>query len=283
MPVASRTVLGGLIRLVHPFPIALDGIASGAVALLAGGDGGTALRLGVAMLALQASIGALNDVVDAPVDAGRKPGKPIPAGLVATTSGRVVAIGSAVLGLALSAISGLGLLSLAVVVLAIGYGYDLAAKGTAWSWAPFAVGIPLLPVFGWYGVAGSLPAVFVVLVPVAVMAGTALAIANALADLQRDEAAGIGSVAIRLGRRRAWATGAVLQSAVGVVALGSLWVADGGPPAIVAAGGSTGLILAGVGLARSASPIRLERGWEVQAIGTAGLAVSWLWGMVGPR
>ena len=34
------------------------------------------------MTALQASIGILNDVVDAPRDAGRKPSKPIPAGLV---------------------------------------------------------------------------------------------------------------------------------------------------------------------------------------------------------
>ena len=32
------------------------------------------------------------------------------------------------------------------------------AKGTAWSWLPFAVGIPLLPVYGWLGAAGALPA-----------------------------------------------------------------------------------------------------------------------------
>ncbi len=68
MPLAPRNALGGLVRLVHPFPILLDGIVSGAVALLAGGDAPTALRLGVAMVALQASIGALNDVVDAPID-----------------------------------------------------------------------------------------------------------------------------------------------------------------------------------------------------------------------
>ena len=46
------------------------------------GDVPTAVRLGVSMTALQASIGILNDVVDAPRDAGRKPSKPIPAGLV---------------------------------------------------------------------------------------------------------------------------------------------------------------------------------------------------------
>ena len=38
------------------------------------------------MLCLQASIGALNDLVDAPLDAGQKPGKPLPRGLVSARS-----------------------------------------------------------------------------------------------------------------------------------------------------------------------------------------------------
>ena len=267
---------------MHPFPILLDGIASGAVGLLAGGGPGTALRLGVAMLALQASIGALNDVVDAPTDAGRKPGKPIPAGLVAPALARVVTIGAAGVGIVLAAASGPGPALLAGVVLAIGYGYDLAAKGTAWSWLPFAVGIPLLPVFGWYGAVARLPAPFAVLLPTAVMAGAALAIANALADAQRDRDAAVGSVAIRLGERRAWAIGAVLQAAVGVVAIGSAWAAGAAALLLAAIALSAGLVLAGVALGRSQSPTLLERAWEVQAVGTAVLAVGWLWAMAGP-
>jgi 4-hydroxybenzoate polyprenyltransferase len=281
MPVASRTALAGLIRLVHPFPIALDAIASGAVALLAGGDGGTALRLGVSMLALQASIGTLNDLVDAPIDAGRKPGKPIPAGLVAAGLARSIATASAAFGLILAAISGPGLLVLAGVVLAIGYGYDLAAKGTAWSWFPFAIGIPLLPVFGWYGAVGRLPGFFGVLVPAAMLAGAALAIANAMADADRDVSAGVGSVAIWLGRRRAWVAGATLQVAVGLIALGYLSSTAAGTPAIALAGLSWAVVLAGVALGRASSPRALERAWEVQAIGVAALAISWLWGVAG--
>ena len=46
------------------------------------------------MTALQASIGSLNDLVDAPRDAGRKPGKPIPAGLgLAPARRRAVVVG----------------------------------------------------------------------------------------------------------------------------------------------------------------------------------------------
>ena len=69
--------------------------------------------------------------------------------------------------------------ALAVVVLGVGVAYDLWAKGTPWSWLPFAVGIPLLPVYGWVGATGSPPGFFAVLVPMAVLAGAALAIANA--------------------------------------------------------------------------------------------------------
>ena len=159
----------------------------------------TALRLGVAMTALQASIGALNDVVDAPRDRGLKPAKPIPAGLVSPRAAWVVVAVAAGLGVGLSIPSGAATVGLAIVVLAIGYGYDLVFKGTAWSWFPFAIGIPLLPVFGWLGTTGGLPDSFAILLPVAVIAGAALAIANARADAERDAAAGVVSVATRLG------------------------------------------------------------------------------------
>ena len=52
----------------------------------------TALRLAVSMTALQVSIGTLNDIVDAPRDAGHKPGKPIPAGLVTPGIARAVVV-----------------------------------------------------------------------------------------------------------------------------------------------------------------------------------------------
>jgi 4-hydroxybenzoate polyprenyltransferase len=280
--VAPRIALAGLIRLIHPFPIVLDGFVSGAVAWLAGGDASTAIRLGVAMVALQASIGALNDLVDAPLDAGRKPAKPIPAGLISPARARIVVVGSAGLGLALTLPSGPGPVALAVLGLAIGYGYDLVAKGTAWSWVPFALGIPLLPVFGWFGVAGTLPAPFAIVLPTAVVAGAALAIANSLADVERDRAAGVTSVAIWLGPRYAWVTGALLLLIVSIVAIGSLWLGGAATPAIVAAIVDTSIMLAGVSLGRSASAVRLERAWEVQAIGIALLGATWLWGIARP-
>ena len=221
-----------------------------AVATVAGADPSTAIRLGIAMTALQASIGSLNDVVDAPRDAGHKPGKPIPAGLVSVAIARLAVVAAAVLGLGLSALSGAWTVALAVVVLAIGYGYDLVFKGTAWSWVPFAVGIPLLPVFGWLGAAGSLPPSFAVLLPVAVVAGTGLAIANARADLERDTAAGVDSVAVRLGTERAWTVEALLMTAVVGAAIVTMVAADA-PVASLAIAISAGCVVAlGVAIGR---------------------------------
>jgi 4-hydroxybenzoate polyprenyltransferase len=281
VPRAPRTTLGGLIRLVHPFPVVLDGIACAAVVGLAGGGTALALRLGLSMLALQASIGALNDLVDAPIDAGRKPGKPIPAGTISPVAARLVVGGTAAAGVLLTLPSGLGLAGLALVGLSIGYAYNLAAKGSAWSWLPFALGLPLLPVFAWYGATGTLPAPFVFLVPAAVVAGAALAIANALADEGRDESAGIASVAIALGPRRAWAIGAGFQAAVGIAAAVSLRLSDASATPLMAALASAAIVLLGVGLSRGWSPARRERGWEIQAIGVALLGASWLWGIAG--
>ncbi len=120
------------------------------------------------MTALQASIGSLNDLVDAPRDVGRTPAKPIPGGLVSRPLAWLVVATAAVVGVALSLPSGPLTTALALVVLGIGYAYDLWFKGTAWSWVPFAVGIPLLPAYGWLGTTGDLPAAFAILLPAAV-------------------------------------------------------------------------------------------------------------------
>jgi 4-hydroxybenzoate polyprenyltransferase len=236
------------------------------------------VRLGLAMFALQASIGALNDVVDAPRDAGRKSGKPIPAGLVSTPEAQWVAGGAGAIGIWLTAASGLVTVGLALTVLAIGYGYDLVAKGTVWSWLPFAIGIPLLPVFGWYGTTGELAPVFALLVPVAVLTGAALAIVNARADLERDTAAGIDSVAIRLGRDRSWRLASCLLVAVAAIALVTLlaW----GAPAAAILGACAGSAIIGIGIdaGRDDRPARLERAWELQAVGVGILAAAWLAG-----
>jgi 4-hydroxybenzoate polyprenyltransferase len=231
------------------------------------------------MLAIQAGIGALNDIADLERDRAAKPSKPLPSGAISASAASVVALIAVVAGLALSVQSGLPTLTVAVLGLGAGVLYDFRLKGTAWSWVPFALGIPLLPVYAWLGATDTLPIWFGILGPAAVVAGAALAIANALADLDRDRAARIDSVAVALGSTGAWRVHVGLHAIVTAVALGSLGlVGGGGAPAAVAVLGAIA-IAAGAILERSISPARRERGWELEAVGVGVLAAGWIAGV----
>lgn len=282
----APTQLGGLVRLVHPFPSILDGLVVGAVALVADAPILTAAALGASMTSLQFAIGALNDLHDAPRDVDRFPPKPIPAGHVAPDVARIVVVVASSVGLALAATFGSGLLAIAGLGLAIGFGYDLLAKGTRWSWLPLAVGIPILPIYGWYGATETVPGWAVVLVPAAAFAGAALAVANAYADHERDLASGTRTVATHLGPRRAVMTMAFAWAGAASIAIGWLLVRGADQGAITAVGGAFALIAYGVAVATGRLPlgpwrsesdtIRLEWAWRIQAIGAAFAAVTWL-------
>jgi 4-hydroxybenzoate polyprenyltransferase len=250
------------------------------VALLAGAPGTTALVLGLSMTLLQFAIGTLNDIVDARSDAGLKPGKPIPAGLVRPWQAWLIGAGCAALGVGIAALYSPWLAGLALLGLAIGAWYDLGAKGTALSWLPFAVGIPLLPVYGWFGATGTLPAMFLVVIPAAASAGTAIAISNALVDLERDEAAGDSSIAVALGARRAGrlviglhlVVAALVVATAAVLGAPSGWILAVVLACLIPTGGA---VLGAAAATRPGTSWR-EAAFEIQAVGTGLLAVAWL-------
>lgn len=266
----------GVARLVHPFPSILTAVLTVALALMAGGDPGTVAGLGLAMLAIQFAIGTINDLADAERDTGAKRSKPIPAGLVSLATARVVGLGSLVSGLALAASVSRGALVVAALGAGVGVLYDLRLKGTPVSWLPFALGIPLLPVFAWLGASGTIPASILVATVVAFPAGAALALANELPDIERDEQVGLSTLSQMLGRRPAWAIGASLHAVVGLSAALGFRALDGRSdlwPALLAA---LGLLAAGVVLGAGSSVARRQRAWEVQAIAIGVLAAVWL-------
>jgi 4-hydroxybenzoate polyprenyltransferase len=254
------------------------------------------VRLAIAMLALQCSIGALNDLVDEPLDAREKPGKPIPAGEATRRAAAVVAVAGGVLGVALSAASGLPTAVAALGCLGLGYVYDVRLSRTALSWLPLSLALPLLPIHAWLGATGSIPPGLVTLGPVAILAGAGLSLANGLVDLERDARGGRRAVTVALGRGRTW----LLQTvALGGAVVLALWLAPTGglptDPAPAAAGflidpgilravrtfgvpiGSA-VIGAGAFVLRSQRPALRERGWELEAIGVAGVGLGWLCG-----
>jgi 4-hydroxybenzoate polyprenyltransferase len=243
------------------------------------------------MLAIQFSIGALNDLVDAPLDARQKPRKPIPGGLVSPRTAGHVAIGAAVLGVLLSAPSGTPTTIVGLGCLGLGYAYDLRLSRTALSWLPLSLALPLLPIFAWVGAAGQIPAGLIALVPVGVLGGAGLALANGLVDIERDRTVDRRAIAVALGRRNAWlAQSLALGGAAALVVVFAPQVAavDAGSGAAVLRGvrvvgvwlGVT-LVAAGALLLASARAGVRERGWEVEALGVASLGLGWLAGTAG--
>ena len=265
------------IRVVHPFPSILDGLATAAIGIVAGGEPATAVRLGLGMTLIQFAIGAANDVVDAPLERGRAD-KPVAAGIVSPRTATIVAVACAAAGLALAAPSGAWVLALAVAGLGIGLAYDLRLKRTPWAWLALAVAIPLLVVFAWYGATGTMDPALVVLVPTAGLAGGSLALGNALVDPEHDRAAGMTTPVVALGPATAWRAATVLQLATAAVATASLLWLGAGWTAILATLAAGALALAGLWLGRGHTAARRERGWELQAVGVALMGAAWVAG-----
>jgi geranylgeranylglycerol-phosphate geranylgeranyltransferase len=187
---------------VHPFPSALNALLVLALALLAGGTLPAAAGLALSMLALQFAIGAANDVFDFEHDAATKPTKPLPRGLMSRTGASILAVLCAALALGLAFVYGPVVLLLAGLMLSAGLVYDAYLKRGPWAWTAFSVAFPILPLYAWYGASGLPPPHYQLLLPMAVLAGPALHLANGLVDLERDRAAGMDTLAVRLGRRR---------------------------------------------------------------------------------
>jgi 4-hydroxybenzoate polyprenyltransferase len=255
------------VALLHPGPSAATVLAAGAFAgLFARGrppPGRLALLLGMAA-AQQGAVALHNDWCDRDLDAVAKPWRAIPRGAVPAAGVRraawALAGGSAGLALAL----GRGVLALNVASTAAAFAYSARLKRTAWSWLPFAVAFPMLPLFGAAALRAWPPrwwSLFVVGAPAVV----AIHLADTLPDLETDAAGGVRGLAHRLGAR---GTRRASLGALGLVgaAVGGVGLAGGSRAA--AAGGALGLGLGGLALARPATHrLAVEAGATAAALG----------------
>ena len=227
-----------LLRATHLAPTLVVTGLGGGLALLFG-YGTRAWLVVVAVLAGQATVGWLNDLVDVDRDqaAGRWD-KPLVAGaLTAPVVRAAVVVATAVCVVASVAIGVVaGLVHLAAV--GSGWAYDLGLKRTRWSVLPYLTSFGLLPTFVALGAPGGgtppwwLPAAGALL-------GGGAHFANVLPDLDDDAATGVRGLPQRLGFTGSLVSAAVLLG-VGVLLVG---VAPSGPaPALLRATVLIGLL-----------------------------------------
>ncbi|MDI3339257.1 MAG: UbiA family prenyltransferase [Sphaerobacter sp.] len=274
-----RATLRAYRDLPHPWAVLLVLLATALFGLLATGGRPAPPRFALllaAMLGGQIAIGALNEYIDRDLDAAAGRPKPIPAGLISPRAALGVTAGGLALMLAAGAL--LGLVPLLLVALGTGAGlvYDLRLKRTAWSWLPYLVALPLLPVWVWVTLA-RFDARLLLLYPLGALMVLAVHLAQSLPDAASDRRAGAGTLVARLGRRRALA-GCLAAAALGAagVAVAALLLTPQPGPAVLAAAGVL-LALTGVGLAHPRVPQTVERHlFPLVGAGAIALAVGWL-------
>ncbi len=194
----------GFFLLSHPAPVLLHIIGVTVFTLLAAWPRfiwSTIFLVIAAHATMQVSIAVINDYCDRKLDAAGKPQKPIPRRLVyphEALLGGLVMMGVMVLLL-------LPLNRLALFVslgyLLLGQGYNLGLKRTPLSGIVFALAMPLIPLYAFAGMGRILPVLFW-LVPVGVLLGVALNLANALPDIEEDAAEDAKTLAVVLGVKR---------------------------------------------------------------------------------
>jgi 4-hydroxybenzoate polyprenyltransferase len=208
-----------MLDLLHPIPSLLTTLAAVGFALIFGISPRDVRLWWIAgiMLLVQFSISALNEWADADLDrrAGRR--RPIPLGLLSSGTALMVAVLCAIGAFLLCTLANFGTVALLLVGigLACGWAYDLRFKATPLSFLPFAIAFPLMPF--WIGLlagrpASSLGILFLGGSPLA----TAIHLADAIPDRDRDRAAGLRTLAVSLGR-----PGAELAAA-GLLLVGTL-------------------------------------------------------------
>lgn len=250
------------------------------ISAVAGAPLAVVLLLALGMFGFQASIGAVNDLVDAERDRVVQPHKPIPAGDISVRGARLVALAGALVGLAISAWAGSAVLVVAVIGLGSGYAYDLVARRVGLGWLAFAVALPALLAWAWLAAAGELPPGWVVLLPLAALAGPAVHLANSMADLDTDRHMGAASLATRLGRRRSRQLLLGLDAVIWILAwLSLVWLGTISATDLVVMSLATVLAAVGAGLSVWPRTASSDLGWLLAAMALAIMAVLWVAGV----
>lgn len=278
-----KDVLRAYLLLPHAVPILAVLTATAAFALVAaGGRPGTlemACLLG-AMLGGQLAVGAVNELVDVELDRLSKPHKPIPAGLVSRRGAMTVVV----IGLLLMGAFSLRFSAEAFLLLALanglGIAYSIWFKRTVWSWVPYVVALPLIPIWVWTAL-GSLPLRMLAIYPLAIPAVISLQIAQSMPDITSDRTAGVRTLAVEMGhvwsRRVVW--GSLLVSVV-VAAVLAPWMSQRPGWVWVSCMVSVSLVLGNMFIWKRDSHRGVMSAFPLVATAVVVLGVGWTVGLV---
>jgi 4-hydroxybenzoate polyprenyltransferase len=190
-----------LFKSTHPLP----SLSVTSFAVLFGVSSGLSLDqlalVGLAVLTQQFSVGLSNDWLDAARDKSvNRSDKPVAQGIVSVTLVRTASFVSGGVSLAISLTIGTGSFLWMILMLAVGWLYNMGLKSNAFSVFPYIVGFGMLPSFVTLSSQEpSLSPVWVMIV--AALFGVAAHFANVLPDLIDDKQNGVRALPHLLGQR----------------------------------------------------------------------------------
>jgi 4-hydroxybenzoate polyprenyltransferase len=194
----------GYLLLPHLAPVLVVELATAAFAVIAWGGVPPAHLLGpllLAMLGGQLAIGAMNELVDLPFDTIGKPWKPLPSGDVSIRGARAMVVVGLILMVAFGWRFGILAFALLAAGTALGIAYDLWFKRTVWSWLPYFLALPLLPIWVFASIGKPEPRLLL-LFPLGALATIGVHFAQALPDVTIDREAGLETITSRSGEMR---------------------------------------------------------------------------------
>ena len=215
----------GYLLLPHLAPVLVVELATAAFAVIAWGGvppGQLLLPLLLAMLGGQLAIGATNELADLPFDRIGKPGKPLVSGDVSIRGAQVMVVVGLLMMVAFGSRFGPPALLLLAAGTALGLAYDLWFKRTAWSWLPYLLALPLLPIWVFVSLGKTEPRLLL-LYPLGALATVGVHLAQALPDVAIDRAAGWPTATTRLGQRLTFAVAWLATLSAPVLARLAAW------------------------------------------------------------
>jgi 4-hydroxybenzoate polyprenyltransferase len=261
-----------LVFLGHPGPSLLVTLVFVAIAGLAGRrvpDATRILQLVGTMLPIQLCIGVINDVVDLPADAVAQPYKPLVRGVLGRSTAVWAGVALGVIGLGVAATINLATLGLAAAALGAGLAYDLGLRRTILSWVPWWGGMVVLPLAA-YASAGAIPARLLIVIPLSALIAVGLHLANAQPDIDADRSAGVRSLAVVMGVRRARWEGPAALAVAGLLALVLAIPLGQADPLLFAGAAVLACGLVAVAVTRPPRP------FPILAAASAVFAIAWL-------
>jgi 4-hydroxybenzoate polyprenyltransferase len=277
-----RRAARGYLLLPHLVPVLVVELATLGFAVVAWDGlppGALLAPLLLGMLGGQLAIGATNELVDLPYDRAGKPGKPLPSGDVSVRGARGMVIGGLTMMVGFGLPLGLPAFGLLALGTGLGVAYDLWLKQTVWSWLPYLLALPLLPVWVFVALGRPEPRLLF-LYPLGALAAAGVHFAQALPDVAIDRQAGMETATSRLGSRATFALAWIATVSAPLLALGAArWLGLAGPfDAIVVAAVTAALFLL-LNLAMLAANRRLgvTACFPLVALSTLASGLAWTW------